>query len=163
MWEGPGALTLWDIASDGRVLLTLDEERKAVMARAPGEKTERDISLLDQSGLAAISRDGKFILGGDRFGMFLRGTNGLEWKEYPADAVATILPPMARPYWRPRKKATRWSSFGRVGTRNRSSLGGICSANGSYWFPTSSPPHPLHGSTRGRGETAVLRPGGSER
>ena len=30
----PGSLTLWDIARDGRVLLTRDEERRAVVAHA---------------------------------------------------------------------------------------------------------------------------------
>ena len=91
VFSGVGALTLWDIAADGRVLLTLDEERRAVRAQAPGEDFERDISVLDQSGVSAISRDGGTILGGDRFGIFTRRTDGSSNQQVRTDAFADAL------------------------------------------------------------------------
>ena len=74
--EAPGSLTVWDIARDGRVLLSRDEERRAVVGVPPGETAERDLSWLDNSGTADISNDGKWFLFGDRFGLYLRDTIG---------------------------------------------------------------------------------------
>lgn len=74
--EAPGSLTLWDAASDGRVLLTRDDERRAVVGVAPGETSERDLSWFDTSGLADLSADGRKLLIGDRFGIYLRSTDG---------------------------------------------------------------------------------------
>ena len=76
VYEAPGSLTLWDIAADGRVLLTRDEERRAVVCQPPGETSERDLSWFDNSGVADISDDGQWFLLGDRFGVYLRGTDG---------------------------------------------------------------------------------------
>jgi eukaryotic-like serine/threonine-protein kinase len=93
VYEMPGSLTLWDIAPDGRVLLTRDEERRAIVGVAPGSSTERDMSWLDQSGVADLSPDGRWLLGKDRFGVYIQETNGsapkfLELKEGFADAIS---------------------------------------------------------------------------
>jgi hypothetical protein len=72
----PGSLTLWDIASDGRVLLSRDEERWAVVGVAPGENVERDLSWFDDSGLADISDNGLMVLCGDRSGVYVRPIDG---------------------------------------------------------------------------------------
>ncbi len=74
--EAPGSLTLWDIAPDGRVLLTRDEDRRAIVGVPPGETTERELSWFDSSGLADLSADGRWLLFGDRFGIYLRATDG---------------------------------------------------------------------------------------
>jgi hypothetical protein len=74
--EAPGSLTLWDTAGDGRVLLTRDEERRAVVGVPPGETSERDLSWFDTSGLGDLSADGRKLLLGDRFGVYLRTTDG---------------------------------------------------------------------------------------
>jgi Tol biopolymer transport system component/tRNA A-37 threonylcarbamoyl transferase component Bud32 len=74
--ETPGAMTLWDIAPDGRVLLTRDDERRAVVGVAPGATTERELSWLDNSGVADLSADGRWLLFRDRFGIYLRATDG---------------------------------------------------------------------------------------
>jgi serine/threonine protein kinase len=76
IYAAPGSLTLWDIAQDGRVLLTRDEERRTVMGVGPGEQTERDLSLFDNAGIADISDDGQSILMGDRHGLYMRPTTG---------------------------------------------------------------------------------------
>ncbi|HEX7777927.1 MAG TPA: protein kinase, partial [Vicinamibacterales bacterium] len=71
----PGSLTLFDIASDGRVLLTLDEDRR-VLVGAMGDQPERDLSWFDDSGLADVADDGTAVLFSDRFGVYVRGTDG---------------------------------------------------------------------------------------
>jgi Tol biopolymer transport system component len=71
-----GSLTLWDIALDGRVLVTRDEERRAIVGVAPGATTERELSWFDNSALADLSADGRWLLFGDRFGIYVRSTDG---------------------------------------------------------------------------------------
>jgi serine/threonine protein kinase/WD40 repeat protein len=74
--ETTGSLTLWDIAADGRMLLTQDEERGALVGQAPGENTERDLSWLDNSSAANLSRDGRSVMFTDRGGIYIRATDG---------------------------------------------------------------------------------------
>ena len=50
--DAPGSLALWDIAADGRVLLSRDEERRAVVAVRPGETIERDPFLVRRLGVS---------------------------------------------------------------------------------------------------------------
>jgi hypothetical protein len=71
----PSSLTLWDIAADGRVLLTRDEETRGVMGLSPGASGERDLSYHDSSGLASLSPNGRWILLGDQFGLYIRATD----------------------------------------------------------------------------------------
>jgi len=72
----PGSLTLWDIAADGGVLLSRDDERRSLVGVRPGTQEERDISWLDDSGLADLSDDGRMLLFTDRFGVYLAPTDG---------------------------------------------------------------------------------------
>jgi Tol biopolymer transport system component len=72
----PGSLTLFDIAADGKVLLTRDDERRSLVGLPPGEKAERDLSVYDDSGLADVADDGRRVLFSDRFGVYLRSTDG---------------------------------------------------------------------------------------
>jgi Tol biopolymer transport system component len=74
--EAPSSLTVWDIASDGRVLVTRDDERRALVGVPPGETAERDLSWFDNSGLADLSLGGRWLLFGDRFGVYIRKTDG---------------------------------------------------------------------------------------
>ena len=78
VFEAPGSLTLWDVAADGRALMTRDEQRRSIVGLPPGEATERDFSRYDESALADLSADGKWILFKDRFGVFLRETTGTQ-------------------------------------------------------------------------------------
>jgi Tol biopolymer transport system component len=91
--EAPGSLTLWDIAENGRVLLSRDEERRSVVAVAPGESAERDLSLSDDSGLSDISDDGKLILAADRSRVYLRGTDGSDPVILLNEAFADTISP----------------------------------------------------------------------
>ena len=76
LYDSPGSVTLWDIAADGRVLLSRDEDRRAIVVKAPDEAVERDLSWFDDSGVADISEDGRLIVMRDRGGLYLRGTDG---------------------------------------------------------------------------------------
>ena len=67
--ESAGSLTIRDTADDGRVLLTREDERTAVVGVPPGGTSERDLSWFDNAGLAAVSDDGRMLLFGDRFGI----------------------------------------------------------------------------------------------
>jgi len=72
----PESLTLRDTATDGRVLLTRDDERMTLVGVAPGESEEKDLSWFDRSGVVDVSPDGTRILFGDRFGVYIRPTDG---------------------------------------------------------------------------------------
>jgi eukaryotic-like serine/threonine-protein kinase len=62
VFRSPGGVTLQDIASDGRVLVTRDEQRVGMMALAPGATTEREVSWRDWSYPSDISGDGNTLL-----------------------------------------------------------------------------------------------------
>ena len=61
-FRAPGGVSLQDIAPDGRLLLTRDEQRAGIMGMAPGASRERDLSWLDWSLPTDISPDGNTIL-----------------------------------------------------------------------------------------------------
>lgn len=79
----PGNTTLHDIAPDGRVLIARTDDRSGVSVRAPNASRESDLSWLDSTNIAAISRDGAKVLiyeygvgGGARGSTYLRGSDG---------------------------------------------------------------------------------------
>jgi eukaryotic-like serine/threonine-protein kinase len=76
-------LTLHDISSEGRALVSRDTMRSGAIGRAPGEQNERDLSWQDWSVPVDLSSDGRTMLfieageaGGGDYAVFLRGTNG---------------------------------------------------------------------------------------
>jgi hypothetical protein len=91
VYEAPGPLTIWDIGSDGRVLLSRDEERRGVVGRGPTDTVERDLSWFDNTGVADISDDGRWIVGSDRPGVFLRATDGSQPLSVVKDGYADDL------------------------------------------------------------------------
>ncbi|MFY9551866.1 MAG: protein kinase [Thermoanaerobaculia bacterium] len=79
----PGALLLHDISREGRLLVTRMAPRSEIMGLAPGESKERDLTWLDWSVPAAISRDGKTLLfsesgqgGGTGYSVYIRKMDG---------------------------------------------------------------------------------------
>jgi Tol biopolymer transport system component len=79
----PGNLTMQDVSRDGRMLVARDTQRTEILALAPGETKERDLTWLDWSLPAAISRDGTTILfseagegGGAGYSVYIRKTDG---------------------------------------------------------------------------------------
>ncbi len=57
-----GGVTLQDIAPDGRVLMTRDDNRAGIMGEGRGATKEQDLSWQDWSLPVDISRDGKTLL-----------------------------------------------------------------------------------------------------
>jgi Tol biopolymer transport system component len=58
----PGTLTLNDISKTGRVLLVRDDWRVGIIALAPGQTKEQDLTYLDFSAIRALSPDGRMLL-----------------------------------------------------------------------------------------------------
>jgi len=83
VYLGTGTLTLHDISKDGRVLFSRDDLRAGMIALAPGEKKERDLSWHDWTVPRDLSNDGKLIsfdetgeAGGETGALYVRGTDG---------------------------------------------------------------------------------------
>ena len=83
VWRGPDTMLLHDISKNGRVLVAMDNVRLHVIAKPPGENSERDLSWLDAGCSCGFSRDGKTLLigeagvgGGPRLSVYLRPTDG---------------------------------------------------------------------------------------
>jgi eukaryotic-like serine/threonine-protein kinase len=81
--RAPATLTLHDVASDGRVLMTRDAWGAGVIALPPGETGERDLSWLDGSTAWDLSADGTTMIleesweaGGAGRAIYLRTTDG---------------------------------------------------------------------------------------
>jgi hypothetical protein len=79
----PGNASLHDISPDGAVLIARTNDRGGMAFRASGQDRERDLSLLDHSDIADISRDGSTILftesgvgGGPAGSVYVRATGG---------------------------------------------------------------------------------------
>ena len=83
VYLGTGTLTLQDIFKDGRVLFTRDDLRAGMIALAPGQTKERDLSWHDWSVARDLSDDGKLIAfdetgeaGGATGEIYIRNTDG---------------------------------------------------------------------------------------
>jgi serine/threonine protein kinase/Tol biopolymer transport system component len=81
--RGPASLVLYDIARNGRVLLSHETPHFGTLAMTPDGKQERELSWLDAGLVIDISPDGKRILlneygegGGEGYSIYLRGTDG---------------------------------------------------------------------------------------
>ena len=96
---GTGTLTLHDIFKDGRVLYARDDMRGGIIALAPGESKERDLSWHDWSVARDISDDGKLVsfdetgeAGGETGEIYVRGADGS-----PAVRISEGLSPTLSP------------------------------------------------------------------
>lgn len=79
----PVNVTVWDASADGRLLIAQTDDRAAMIGRLPGDENDRDLSWLDASWVADVSRDGRMLLFselGQGVGAvpaaYLRGTDG---------------------------------------------------------------------------------------
>lgn len=79
----PVNVTLWDADAAGRLLIAQTDDRGAMITRLAGETQDRDLSWLDASSVADLSRDGRSVLFGEygqgvgaRTAAYLRGTDG---------------------------------------------------------------------------------------
>ena len=83
VYLGTGTLTLHDISKDGRVLFSRDDLRAGMIALAPGEKKERDLSWHDWTVPRDLSNDGRLIsfdetgeAGGETGTLYVRSSDG---------------------------------------------------------------------------------------
>ena len=95
----PGNATLWDARPDGRLVIAHTDDRSVMIARLHGDDTDRDLSWLDASLLADLSRDGKWLLfteigqgGGGENAVYLRGTDGSAAVRLGAGRAAAFSP-----------------------------------------------------------------------
>jgi eukaryotic-like serine/threonine-protein kinase len=78
----PVNVTVWDAAADGRLLIAQTDDRSAMIGHRQGEANDRDLSWLDASWVADVSRDGRMVLfreagqGAGSPSAYLRGTDG---------------------------------------------------------------------------------------
>jgi eukaryotic-like serine/threonine-protein kinase len=79
----PGGLAIYDIARDGRVLLSHQNLRAGTIALGPGESQERDLTVIDWTLVSAISPDGRQVLLGEEgtgshsdYDIYVRSTDG---------------------------------------------------------------------------------------
>ncbi|HZN02932.1 MAG TPA: protein kinase [Candidatus Polarisedimenticolia bacterium] len=79
----PTGMTLGDVSASGRILIVRDSARRGIAGTSPGDPVERDLSWLDWSRPAALSRDGRQVLfeeqgqgGGPGYTVYLRPTDG---------------------------------------------------------------------------------------
>jgi serine/threonine protein kinase len=79
----PDRVRFFDLAKDGRVLLSTGSVQFGILGAGPGNSSERDLSCLDQSVLMGISDDGSTIVAsvlGDSAGpkgsIYIRKTDG---------------------------------------------------------------------------------------
>jgi eukaryotic-like serine/threonine-protein kinase len=61
----PGYSVVWDIAADGRLLLSHESISGAQMVASPASAPERDVSMLGWATYGALSADGKIIVFGE--------------------------------------------------------------------------------------------------
>jgi Tol biopolymer transport system component len=84
LYRAPALLRVHDVSRDGRVLLTTDRSGVGILARARGEKQERNLSWLSSSSVRDLSEDGSLLLfnerpeyaAGSKPGIYLRKTDG---------------------------------------------------------------------------------------
>jgi Tol biopolymer transport system component len=81
--QAPGSLNVEDIDRQGRLLIDHTNFLRQVMALGPGDKEEKELSVLDWALVRQISADGKTILideegdgGGPNYSVYLRKTDG---------------------------------------------------------------------------------------
>lgn len=79
----PSRVQLFDVAADGRILMSTESGRTGIRGLAPGETVERDLSCLEASELTGISEDGRLIVanvlgesGGAKGSVYVRRTDG---------------------------------------------------------------------------------------
>jgi serine/threonine protein kinase len=95
--QGPGNCVLADRTRQGRVLIAHGAEGGGIMALAPGESVERDLSWFDWSVLTDLSVDGRSILfhevgNAGAYAAYLRRTDGSPAVRL-ADGTSSALSP----------------------------------------------------------------------
>ena len=155
----PGNSTVWDSLPDGRLLMSQTDDHGVMMAKAPGETGERDLSWLDAPSLEDISADGKWLLftengqgGGHDNAAYLRAIDGSaairlgsgRAQGLSPDAKWAICGPTAFPPWRYLEIVPTGAGQGRqLGNDGLSYWRGRWLADGKRIIATASEPDRL--------------------
>jgi len=98
----PSRVRFYDVAPDGRALLSTGSIQSGIMGAGPGETVERDLSCLDIGQVAAISDDGKLLVanvegesGGPKGSVYWRMMDGAPAVRL-GDGLAFVLSPDAK-------------------------------------------------------------------
>jgi Tol biopolymer transport system component len=139
--ESAGDLGLFDIASDGRVLMSRNNNRKGLLVRTPGQASERDLSWLDWAHVADLSADGSVVLfseagsgGGPGESVYLRKTDG-----YPAirlgEGIAQALSPDGKWALAILESKAQLVLLSTGAGESRTLTTGSIDCRGAKWFP----------------------------
>jgi hypothetical protein len=98
-----GEMSLYDVSRDGAALVEHAFRRERVIALAPGEAAERDLSIFDMTWISDLSADGRYVLVTERGSatehesvVYLRPTDGSPPMRLAEDGMAVALSPDAR-------------------------------------------------------------------
>ena len=99
----PGALSLYDVSSEGGVLLEHAFSRIRSFVRVPGEAQDREVTVFDRTLIADMSVDGRRVLlhvkgaaSGSRLLAYVRETNGAPPMRLEENGDPTALSPDGR-------------------------------------------------------------------
>jgi eukaryotic-like serine/threonine-protein kinase len=94
-----GSLTLQDVSSDGRALVTHDNLRIGIVGQLAGEDRQRDLSWLDWGTARDVSPDGKMVLfeesgegGGAGYSVYVRNVDGSPAIRLGEGGAQTFMP-----------------------------------------------------------------------
>ncbi len=83
VFQSPGLIALQDISDDGRVLVTLANNRREIVGFGPDSAQQQNLTWFDWSQVRALSEDGRYVLFGEGntatpegYWLYHRGTNG---------------------------------------------------------------------------------------
>jgi serine/threonine protein kinase/Tol biopolymer transport system component len=95
----PADMSLADVSSGGKVLVTCNTARRGIIGTKPGDDTERDLSWFDWSRPGAVSSDGQWVLfeeqgqgGGPGYSVYLRKTDGSPAVRLGAGSASDLSP-----------------------------------------------------------------------
>jgi Tol biopolymer transport system component len=133
--RGPGQLRLYDIASDGRLLLARWDAQVGVRGFSPSTGHEREFSATDDSMLSDLSSDGRTVLLYDRHALFLRMTDGSPPLRLGEGYRSARLSPDGRQVLAVPSQGPNYPVLVPVGAGEVRQIGTETECEGVGWFP----------------------------
>ncbi|HTO77045.1 MAG TPA: protein kinase [Thermoanaerobaculia bacterium] len=140
-FPNPAFGEIQDIFPDGRILMSLGEFRRSMVAVPPGDTRERDISWFSDSDATEISADGRTVLFNDEQRIFLRSTDGASPAVQIGDGIGFAMSPDGKwvaSYANPRPQPEIVLLPTGAGEPRTLRGGGILYSGGGLWHPDGS-------------------------